>query len=133
MPQLSQTRLARTSAFVALLALVGGVLLPVEHVHYARDGHHAAVVHRHFCEASTSTGIHVGGDDDDDGSQAIQAFFTAGEQVGPRQPVLAASYFNDVLPDPSDGRRIEAFRWLPPPHGPPLDPARPLRAPPASS
>ena len=50
---------------MALLALVGGVLLPAEHVHYAHDGHHAAVVHRHFSEASTSTGIHVGGDDDD--------------------------------------------------------------------
>src|SRR6266542_4968107 len=118
MPQLSQTRLARTSAFVALLALVGGVLLPAEHVHYARDGHHAAVVHRHFSEASPSTGIHVGGDDDDDGSPVIQACFTAGERVAPRQPVLAASYLNDVLPDPSDGRLAAAFRWMPPPHGP---------------
>jgi hypothetical protein len=133
------------TALVAIVGLIGLSFLPLEHVHSRREhdrAHHTVTVHRHAAAqhhsgghqglvASSGRAIVHASDDDDDTAQTLHVFFTSGERVTRHQPVLTASSLNDLVPDTPDGRRLEEFLWRPPPHGPQLDPARPLRAPPA--
>ena len=39
---------------MAALVFGGGLVLPAEHVHYAPDGQHAPIVHRHFAGAASA-------------------------------------------------------------------------------
>jgi hypothetical protein len=133
----------------AIAGLAGLSILPSEHVHSHGNEpatNDAVVVHRHFAAHHAGAALAeferpgVGlarrgatlGPADDDDPLTIRVFFTAARPVSPRQPTLVAYYSNDALPEQPDARRIEAFLWMPPPDGPSLDPARPLRAPPAS-
>lgn len=135
----------------AIAGLAGLSILPPEHVHSHSDEpatHNVIVVHRHFAAHHAGVplaeselpgaGLALRGPtlrpaDEDDDPLTIHVFFTAGKPLSLRQPTFVAHYSNDTLPDQPDARQVEAFLWMPPPHCPPLDPARPLRAPPASS
>jgi hypothetical protein len=161
-PSQQQSPVVRLKVGNALctLAAIAGVaglsILPPEHVHSHSDEshsdepatHHDIVVHRHFAAHHSGApvaqfeipGLGVAHRDptlrpatEDDDPLMIAIVFTAGKLLSPRQPTFVADYSKDTLADEPDARRVEAFLWMPPPHGPPLDPARPLRAPPASS
>jgi hypothetical protein len=127
--RVSRTRFARTAAFVALLALVGGVLLPSEHVHYAPDGHHAAVVHRHFSVGQSSTAIHAA--DDDDHVQEVRDAWLAGRPfVFPLAATVSVRSWDEPLPLTGGESVVSAALRID--HGPPLLP-RVLRGPPLSA
>jgi hypothetical protein len=124
---LSRVRFPRTAALVAVLVLTGGLVLPAEHVHYAPDGHHAPVVHRHFSdEASTSTALH--GPDDDDHVQELRDAWIAGRPfVFPLAGAVALRPWDQPLPSGRGEAVVLAALRID--HGPPLLP-RVLRGPP---
>jgi hypothetical protein len=112
---------------VALLAIGGGILLPAEHVHYAREGHHPAIVHRHFSEAPTSKAAHLG--DDDDHARDLRELWLARRAfVFAQASALACSAWCHTPPPGPPGEFV-ASRILRIDHGPPLLP-RVLRGPP---
>lgn len=112
---------------MAALVFGGGLVLPAEHVHYAPDGQHAPIVHRHFAgAASAATALH--GPDDDDQVRELRDAWLAGRPfVLPPAGAIAVRLW-DHRPLLARGEAI-VVAALRVDHGPPLLP-RVLRGPP---